>query len=364
MGTIAILGGYGYTGSQAANFLAQDGSHDLVIAGRNWQAAKMFADQLGARALTVDLDRPRDLEALCDTCDLIINCTGPSRQILDRVASAAWPRGVHYVDPGGDSKLFRLLEPRLEEIRRIGVRMILSAGVFPGLSELFILDEADRFFDRVEDLEFYHMSVGTLSPSAAYDILASVTDRDSEYISAGSYFKNGRQVKDGGAKIRPVTLPDPAGTAEAYPVLSESLARLIRAKGIPGARAYDIAPDKAYSSAMLKILMSGQYHTEEQRLRSATTLARATRNPSASPLIMFHMILKGLVGEETRRLTVTLAQDNGYRLTGTVAAIAAKDILKADQVPPGCGFVEESLSPRKVMETLESRGCRPLRHWN
>jgi hypothetical protein len=78
------------------------------------------------------------LTAACRGSHTVINCAAPSSVIVDRVAKAAFSVGAHYVDPGGDDRLFDRLMARQAEISSQGLVCLLGAGYVPGLSEIIV----------------------------------------------------------------------------------------------------------------------------------------------------------------------------------------------------------------------------------
>lgn len=193
---IGIVGGYGRVGLETARHLIKTTDYDIVIGGRSIRKADETATNLGARvsAQMVDIDDQSALDAFCRECGLVINCTGPSWRVLDRVAIAALRQGVHYVDPGGYDPLYNALTDNQEELKEKGLTFIMSAGLLPGLSGLFPAYVAQNRFDHVKYLEIYYIGRDRWTFNSAYDIASSLEDPDSRGMV---YYKNGEMQKAG-----------------------------------------------------------------------------------------------------------------------------------------------------------------------
>src|SRR5919108_349874 len=146
---------------------------DAAFAEQAARAAE--AHELGAYAGDVTLVTPPDdasLARFCDGCRVVLDCTGPSFRVLDRVARAALRAGADYVGAGGD-------EPAYEALARTRLRpgrtAVVSAGMMPGLSGLL-----PRSLAAVADLDgapegllAYAGGGSPITPPAAADHLPS-----------------------------------------------------------------------------------------------------------------------------------------------------------------------------------------------
>jgi len=101
---VAILGGYGVFGSRLAELLIRDG-HQVIVAGRNGQAAQALASKIGGTALA--LDRAGDLTPLWAMApQVVVDAAGPFHAYGDdpyRLVKAAIAQGVHYLDLADDA---------------------------------------------------------------------------------------------------------------------------------------------------------------------------------------------------------------------------------------------------------------------
>ena len=96
---IVVLGGYGNFGARICRGLAGDPDIELVVAGRNIDAARALAREIGAQAAAIDGADPQLAGALRENgAGLVIHTAGPFQGQDYHVAEAAARAGCHYID--------------------------------------------------------------------------------------------------------------------------------------------------------------------------------------------------------------------------------------------------------------------------
>ncbi|ECX6013344.1 Saccharopine dehydrogenase, partial [Salmonella enterica subsp. enterica serovar Rubislaw] len=95
---------------------------------------RQLAMRLDAEARPVDLWQEEALREFFRGCVAVVNCAGPSYQVLDRVARAAASAHAHYVDVSGDGPAWHLLQGQPAGDKHWTA--VLSAGMLPGLANL------------------------------------------------------------------------------------------------------------------------------------------------------------------------------------------------------------------------------------
>jgi uncharacterized protein YbjT (DUF2867 family) len=133
---IAIYGATGHTGRLVAAELLARGQ-DLVLAGRNADALKALAEELGAPAHVAPLDDPAALRALVEDATVLIHCAGPFSVTGEPVASAAAEAGCHYVDHAVEvHHVKHMFDAYPATARRTGAVMVPSVSFYGGLGDL------------------------------------------------------------------------------------------------------------------------------------------------------------------------------------------------------------------------------------
>ncbi|WP_422771400.1 saccharopine dehydrogenase NADP-binding domain-containing protein [Plantactinospora sp. WMMC1484] len=341
-GLIGVLGGAGAVGRTAVERLASFGL-PLRIGGRSLVRADEVARAVGADATAVDLFDDDSLTRFCSGCAVVVNCAGPSYQVLDRVARAALAADAGYVDAAGDLVAVEALghAPPSSLARRAAV---FSAGLMPGLSGLLprlLLDGTP-----VGRLDVYVGGSVEISEASAVDALLT---RGPKFGHALAMWQAGRVVEHSLAPLRSVSLPGFRGRVHAVPFLSTEMRMLAAGGGIGELRNYTVyatenlpaafatawADDEQPPEAHAGAIVAAAARDVEEHGRHYTVLAYA-RPPAGS-------------GLPARR--VLLRTPDSYPLSGLVAAITARE-LAAGAVPPGVHYASEALDPRRVTAEL------------
>ena len=140
---ILITGGYGTVGRRVAADLAPDYPDRLVVAGRSGAKAEQLAAELGhgMRGRRIDVGDPASVEAALGGVGVVLSCIDqPEPHLL----GAAIARGLAYTDIAPHLMTRRPTEAMKAEALRTGARIVLGAGLAPGISSLLARLGADR----------------------------------------------------------------------------------------------------------------------------------------------------------------------------------------------------------------------------
>lgn len=345
---IAIIGGYGSTGSRLVPLLLAALPHSVRIGGRSGAKAEALAGELGprVRGLEVDTSDRASLDAFCQGCEIVINCAGPSRLILDRAALAAWRAGAHYIDTGGDEPAYDLLAPQAGEIREDGLCFLLSAGVYPGLSSVYPAWAAETLFDSLESADvFLHFAGVKLSFNSAWDCLKSFRECGSG--GTGS-IEDGRAVF-GRIQPRELDLPAPCGHAYCQPVYLEEMRRMAERHNVRNLRTY-LVPGETALRALIEAKQSCNL-TGGAEIEAAERLSRAVSGSGAA-CTLYHLLLEGVKDGERLRLVSTMRCDDDPSLLVARVLAATTRLLAAGEGTPGVGFLHEGVPADRFMSLL------------
>ena len=142
---ILIAGGYGMVGRKMAANLAQDYPSQVVIAGRNVETASRVASELGhgVRARHIDVRDRDSVDRAMRGIGTIVSCVAQPE--TPHLLLASISQGCGYTDIA-PMALKRPAYPdalKAEAVDR-GARIILGAGLVPGISNVFARMGADR----------------------------------------------------------------------------------------------------------------------------------------------------------------------------------------------------------------------------
>ncbi len=154
---VLIIGGYGNFGSFIARYLARESNIQLIIAGRNQDKAKAYAETFNGKnkpeAATLDINNNLEQSLAALKPDIVIHTSGPYQLQGYHVAKACIKQGCHYVDLA-DARAFVAGITQLDmEAKDKGVLICSGASSVPCLTAA-IVDEYKGEFQTLETLEY------------------------------------------------------------------------------------------------------------------------------------------------------------------------------------------------------------------
>lgn len=340
---IGLVGAYGSVGRQVAQLLA--GQVALRLGGRDRQRAEQLNQQVGARAevRVLDLWQPQSLADFCAGCALVINCAGPSYRILDRVARAALAAGADYLDVGGDDPLHERLAGQVPEGRRV----LLSAGMLPGLSGLFPRLLAQTF-QRVDAMRCYAGGLGRLSATAAEDFLLSLGNGFGQAQCGWCEGRVVRSTASAGQALQRDWLP--AAGVQAYPYLSTEQQRLFADVAVRQGQGFNLFEGAQLAAALQRVQGSAPEARSSAQNIAALVQASALDVAGRRPYQLLAVEIDGLRDGREQQASAWLRAVDGSRLTGSVAAFCA---LHWAHLPEGLHYAAQVLDPAACLEQLQ-----------
>lgn len=157
---VFLLGGAGAVGKYTVPKLAaSDLVSEIVIAGRNLEAAKQIAAGLGGKgtAIQVDILNETVLAPLAADSDIIVNTAGPEYKVVVPALRAAIKAGVNYCDICCHGRTTEEALTLDAAAKAANVTALMGIGV-EGLSNLMLL-HASHQLDQAEDLRFCIVNV-------------------------------------------------------------------------------------------------------------------------------------------------------------------------------------------------------------
>jgi len=338
---VGVLGGAGAVGRVTVDRLAAAG-HPVRVGGRDLARAKAVSG--AADAVRVDLADAAALAAFCAGCAVVVNCAGPSYQVLDTVARAALAAGAGYVDAAGDAVAMDALTDGLPAgLARLPA--VFSAGLMPGLSGLLPRLLADA--GPIGRLDVYVGGAVEIGPLSAMDALLTRGPRFGHALAA---WRDGRIAEHALGPLRSVTLPGFLGRVHAWPFLSTEMVRLAGAFGVAELRSYTV-----YATENLPAVLAAAWaDTGPVAAHVGAVVDAARRDVEESG--RYYAVLanaRPLAGSGGTSRRVLLRTPDSYELSGVVAAAAAAEIL-AGRVPAGVHHAADVLDPHRTAALLDA----------
>jgi hypothetical protein len=323
---VAVLGAAGAVGAPAARALGR----------------------LGAIRLRAGL-RGDSLEQLCNGCDLVINCIDPGAVPRNVVASAAFAAGADYLDPGGGG--YALIE--LAGLCPPGARLVLGAGVQPGLSELVPRWLASHEPPHPLTLTAYLATLDRMTPGSAAELLLSLAGPDG---GTRALWRAGARLPGRLDPAVDASVPFFPAPVSAYPYLSAETERLGRLLPLDEIRWYNVFDSTGSMPAVLARLGALVKVTGDPALLAGDLIAAVAAELSGrQPL---QQLVCELTSRDASRVAVLRATST-YELTATVTALAAMRMLDGS-VPLGAHLAGEILPPQTVAELAGRPGLAGL----
>lgn len=132
---ILIVGGYGEVGGRIAAILRETHGGAVVVAGRNPERASDVA------ARRIDVNEEGSIESALRGVGLVVACV---RQREPRLLRAAVRLGIAYTSIAPPQMPPASIVPLHAEAQRTGARIVLGAGIEPGISSVLARIGADR----------------------------------------------------------------------------------------------------------------------------------------------------------------------------------------------------------------------------
>ncbi len=148
---VLVLGGYGVFGSRISMALARDAGVDLIVAGRDLNAASAFCAVQGGRPEVMDREDPALAERIARLSPfLVIDAAGPFQSYGARpyrVAEAALAAGAHYLDLSDDPEFTLGIEILDAAARQAGLAILSGVSSVPALSSAAVAALASDMAD-------------------------------------------------------------------------------------------------------------------------------------------------------------------------------------------------------------------------
>lgn len=342
---ILIVGGYGEVGRRMASLLAAVyGADRIVVGGRNPEKA---AWKMTAR---IDVDDPATIDPALEGVSVVAACV---RQREPHLLRAVARRGLAYTSIAPPWIPSEALGPFRAEAQSTGARLVLAAGIEPGISSVLARAAADRI-GPVEVVETgLLLGVGDAYGS---DSMGFIVD---ELVQIYSITINGTpETAHAFERPRRVLFPEPIGARHAYlmPFRDQLYYPMTLGAKTSIAR---LALDPPWVGAMLSILLGigGRALLARRRGRSALhglseRLRIAYQDRNRFALVVDVRGARGSV-------RTTLIGREQAQATAVGAAAIVEALMDREIDRPGVFLAEEVVPVEAFLRRLAAHGLVP-----
>jgi saccharopine dehydrogenase (NAD+, L-lysine-forming) len=350
---ILITGGYGTVGRRVAADLAPDYPGRVVVAGRSAEKAAQLTVALGkgTRGRQIDVGDPDSVEAALEGVGVVMSCIDQPEPHLLR---AAIGRGLAYTDIAPHLMTRRTTEAMKAEAAQSGARIVLGAGLAPGISSLLARMGADRV-GAVESVE----SNVLLSAGDAYGPASRKYIMEELALSYAVRIE-GREVPmrpfSGSARVE---FPPPLGERRAYPFPFSDQVFFPETLGARMAITR-LVLDPPWLGTLLSALVrlrvtAGLRQRGGSQERVQRLIARLQRRYKGRDWYGVVVDVRGARG----RIRASLAGRGQASGTAIGAAAVVRALAEGEVEQSGIWLAEQVVSPGPFFERLAAKGLVP-----
>jgi short subunit dehydrogenase-like uncharacterized protein len=349
--SILIVGGYGVVGQRIAAELAPDYPGRVIVAGRNPGSADQLAAAIGhgASGRRIDIGEPPSIAAALQDVALVISCIDqPGRALL----WAAVGRGLRYTD----------ITPHLTELgrgaayeridaaaRASGARLVLGAGIVPGISNVMVRALADALGGADEIETALLLGAADVSGPASFEYFLQELTMSFDVRIDGK----DRPVR-AFSDPRPIRFPGPAGTHPAYLFPFSDQVLYPRTMGVRTA-----VTRLAIEPGWLAKTLAALVRTRASRILAVGAIrhaiARRRRNRPSGEGARFALRVDVRRGERAAHATL-LGQAQADAAAAGAAGVAR--VLMDGAAAPGAWMPEQIVNPAAFLSQLARRGLQ------
>lgn len=342
---ILIVGGYGEVGHLLTADLESAHPGRVVIAGRHPELAP------GLHARRVDVDDPTSVEEALEGVRVVAACV---QQRAPHLLRAAVRRGLAYTSIAPPWMEWPALEPLRKEARETGARVILAAGIEPGISSVLARDAADRL-GGVDTIE----TALLLGVGDAYgaDSMAFIMEELAQPYAVQIEGRPSPTYAFGHSK--PVEFPAPFGRRSAYTMPFRDQLYYPHTLGARTSIAR-LALDPPWLGGAISALshMGGRAWLRREGMRRAIRKAVGGLRSRRSGRDQFALLVEVAAHGRLVRTSLTGRRQAQATAAGAEAVLEA---LCADEVKPGVWLAEEVLPPERFLARIARRGLVAVR---
>lgn len=342
-GKILIVGGYGEVGLRLARQLEAAEPGRVVLGGRHPERAAALP------ARQIDVDSSASIDAALDGVDVVVACV---RQCEPHLLRAAIARGIAYTSIAPPWIPWAATRRLHAEAQRSGARLVLAAGIEPGITSVLARASADRL-GQVDAIE----TALLLSLGDAYgaDSMGFIFDEIAQ--SYAIVVDGAEQEAHAFERSKRVAFPAPIGARRAYTMPFRDQLYYPSTLGAKTAIAR-IALDPPWLGDALGVLL-------RVGLRR---LLRGGSKGSVKELI--GKLRSRYAGRDTYALVVevrrgqrmirsTIAGTQQAEATALGVGAIAEALWHREVERPGVWLAEQVIDPTRFLERLAAHGITP-----
>lgn len=333
---IGIIGYRGTVGREIVSIL--EGKYSILKGGRQ-------LDRNNENICYVDVFDNKSLMEFCKKCSVLINATGPSYLIGDRIAKIACDENVKYIDVFGGGLLYNMIKPYANK-----GRFVINAGCVPGLSGILVKHMFLKTPEQ-QDIKVFHGGRESGGIAGLTDLILSIIHG---YGHSGMKLVHGEKKAHSAGmplKIFHNGFPEPV-YQNAY--LTEELISLAAGRCSMNIASYQIFPD----NESVQLLTEGSLRysiseTNSERKEIIKEISNRQKEIIAGKKEWFVMLAENKC--ESKKNRILLRCRNSTILTAFIAAMCAERLAE-ESGTAGLDWAHKLLDSVQVIAGLQQYG--------
>ncbi len=357
MSKILILGGYGYTGKFLTKHLLAQTDVEIIIAGRNLEKAKSFADELHDSRVSARQADAADLTSLTQALQNVTLClvAAPTTHHAETVVRACIAARVDYLDVQYSSSKLKALYDAQEEIKKAGLCFITEAGYHPGLPAALIRYAAQKLDTLESAITAGYLNMQNLPYTEAVDeLMEGFIDYQAQV------YKNGAWTKPTAWDSCKFNFGDDIGERTAYSMFFEELRDIPNM--IPSLKetGFYISGSNWLSDLIITpLVLVGLKLAPKRGIRPLGKLMWWAMGKTKPPyLVALKVEAKGQLNGSPAEVHARIAHPDGYELTAIPVVAYLKQYLDGTARKDGVYMMGHIVEPVKLFDDMQKMGVQ------
>ena len=320
-----IYGANGYTGRLIARRAVERGLRP-TLAGRNAEAVKSLAAELGLPAVCFSLQQPAQISEYLKGFSAVMHCAGPFSQTARQMMDACIATGADYLDITGEIDVILAGVQRSERAQAAGVALMPAVGFDVVPSDCLAAMLAEKL-PGAKVLQLAFAGTGGLSAGTAKTMFES--------LPHGGKVRIDGEIRDVPTAWKTMEIPFRDGPRHCMTIPWGDVASAYYSTGIPNIEVYTAASRKQVARIRrFRFLLPLLGFSPIQKL-AQRRIAKTVKGPSDEVRQNTQSSLWGRVSDDHgKSVSATLQTLSGYELTAVTAVAALQKVL-AKEVPSG-----------------------------
>lgn len=321
MSKIHIYGAYGYTGRLIVDECLKYGV-EPVIAGRNEEKLKAYADSKGLGYTVFDVSEKDKIEAWLKEATVLIHCGGPFIHTAQQMIEGCLETGTHYLDITGEYQVFDLAKDFHDQATEKNIMLMPGAG-FDVVPSDCLASFLKKNLPAATDLQLAFVSKGgRLSRGTTKTMIENLGEpqiarKDGKYVNqlVGSSYK-----KISFGDFEQVAMGISWGdVSSAY-----------TSTGIPNIEVFSGSSEEQLAKVRKMAKLSFFLKSRIVKNFLMSRLDKKPDGPREENRERANMYLWGKVSDGSNEFVARLVTPNGYTLTANTSVLIARKILDDD----------------------------------